>query len=154
MPNTCSCWRRCTNGPTPQTDNPVHMCCSQTFPRPLTECHTGSRLLLKLDCIGVRGNPLRRSQLQLLPLFEKLVVSTSSAVFCILVFLDFVCFVYYTNLPIGFFSMLLCILSYCQLILSVFVLGSTTIGLPLCNPFLVWIKSQFTKKARQIPPIV
>ena len=76
----------------------------------------------------------------LLPLFEELVVSTSLAVFCELVFLDFVCFVYSTNLPIGFFSMLLCVFSYCQLILSVFVLGSTTIGLPLCNHFLVWMK--------------
>ena len=69
-----------------------------------------------------------------------MVVSPSLAVFCELVFLDFVCFVYSTNLPIGFFGLLLdvfccwmyfvvgCILlldvfSYCQLYLKCFCVG-------------------------------
>ena len=76
----------------------------------------------------------------LLPLFEEMIVSTSLAIFCELVFLDFVCFVYSTNLPIG--SLACCCvyfhIVYCNL--SVFGLGSTTIGLPLCNPFFVWMK--------------
>ena len=64
-----------------------------------------------------------------------MVASPSLAVLSELVFLDFYNLVYSTDLPFVFFSLLLYVFSSC--ILSVFLLGSTSIGLPLCNPFLL-----------------
>ena len=63
--------------------------------------------------------------------------------FCELVFLDLYSFVHRADLPVG--SLAYCCKYFCLVycILSVFVLRSTTIGLPLCNPFLVWKSFEF-----------